>query len=372
MGFAPRVVDAARSEAFADGRRGVDEAVVKTLQHLLVESWLVHHPLQPFRRVNARQFRKIGSRRSGRGRCHCGGRRVPGMLLGDARQSRDHRLRLNRLGQETIHPRRKAALFFLVEGKGRHCQDFQLRKAGIGANHAGSVQTIHLGHLHIHQHDIPWTAIHHLVDSLAPILGLGHDGPLVDQDFTGHQPVGRHVVDQQYAKAGQASQKCRDFRCLHACRAAVHFGNGGREAGCGNRLEYQCTDFRTGERGFRLVLASGGDNDDARYRMRFGTQPASNLYATHARHVPVEKDHAIRVVPGFSNPLQGSAAAVGEVDRIAEFLEQLPVDGACNRIVVDYEHALVDLADACRLNSLINAEWYIEEEGSANAEFAGE
>ncbi len=166
-------------------------------QHLPHQGLLRRHPIDHLRVAFLQQLLQPP------------GHGLPGAQVGRRPACRHHpglhhrgqSRRVHGLGDEVIHPGLQAVLPVLFHGIGRHRHDGQAQALGQLPDGAGGAQSIHHGHLHVHQHQV--VGLHtHQIQGLLSIQRHIHLEPLVAQQFAGDLQVHLVVVHCQDAAEG--------------------------------------------------------------------------------------------------------------------------------------------------------------------------
>ncbi|MCW0438435.1 hypothetical protein NB723_003399 [Xanthomonas sacchari] len=109
-----------------------------------------------------------------------------------------------------IHARRQAGVDVVLRCIGGHRQDRQSRETRVGTDAPGRLQAIHARHLHVHHHHVEdLAAVAHALHARQAVLGQRHLRALGAQQFLGHLPVQRIVLDHQHAQPGQTRHALR-------------------------------------------------------------------------------------------------------------------------------------------------------------------
>ncbi len=114
-----------------------------------------------------------------------------------------------------VHAGGQALVAIGAEGARRHRDDGRRVELGHRADQARRLQAVHLGHLHVHQHQVIGASAHH-VDRDAAVVGHLHLQAHQPQQLGGQLLVDEVVVGDQHARVAMALHE----RLLHAaaCR----------------------------------------------------------------------------------------------------------------------------------------------------------
>ena len=118
------------------------------------------------------------------------------------RQRREHLLRIDRLRNVIVHARFEAAVAVPVERVGRQRDDRHRRKAFAPADGSGRLETVHDGHVHIHQDGIETPVVEN-AQRLDPVSCRRDLHPHGFEQVMDHFLVDRIVLDQQNVAAGE-------------------------------------------------------------------------------------------------------------------------------------------------------------------------
>ncbi len=101
----------------------------------------------PGKSVRTSRSGEDGSRGNGFGLRHRGLTLVAG-------DGREHRYRIDRLGDMVVHSRIQKPLAFLDGGMGGHRNNRQFGESRIGADTGRRLMAVHYGHLQVHKHNV--------------------------------------------------------------------------------------------------------------------------------------------------------------------------------------------------------------------------
>ena len=175
------------------------------------------------------------------------------------------------------------------------------RKPGSFAHRPRRGETVHLGHLHVHQdRDVLATGGPDHLQRLASVVRDVELDPEPPQDLTRHHLVGLVVLGQQHANVELPLERCveRATGRMHARTLRFHDRVEHRRGG--NRLRKKHVDAELGAARLFFLPCIGADEHD---RQRAGLLPRPNslggLESVHARQHPVEHDEAERIASSF-------------------------------------------------------------------------
>ena len=115
---------------------------------------------------------------------------------------RHQRMVVDRFGEAFNHARAKTAPRLLVQHMSRQADHRQA--GGNPTDAARGLVAIHLGHLHIHQHDVEgfWRG-GDPVDGLPAVFGKFDAGARFGEDIVENETICFHIFDHQHANARQ-------------------------------------------------------------------------------------------------------------------------------------------------------------------------
>ena len=211
------------------------------------------------------------------------------------------------------------------------------------------LESIHFGHLAVHQHHIEAVVGEHFKRLPAVFRELEFAPELLQhhrRDFA----VDRIVLDHQRA-AGKCASASRGA-CRDTGRHPQRFGDRAAQFSLADRLLQ--VDFDTGGARTRLFPRSGKGGQhqhSGRSEPRVGANPFRQFDAAHARHLHVDQGGFERRAGagGRLHFLKRALARFGSVAGHVPVLHLMQQDAAIGRIVFDHQHTLLRQAMPVRL-----------------------
>ena len=214
-----------------------------------------------------------------------------------ASQCLQERLPVDGFDDVIVHPGGEARIEVRLHRVRGHCNDRQVVQRRVFAYRPCSGETIHLGHLHVHQDSgVLSTGGPNHLQRLAAIVRDVELDPKPPQDLTRHHLVGLVVLSQQHLNVELPFERCveRPTGRMHA--RTLRFHDRVEQRRGGNWLGKKHVHAERGAARLLFLPCIGADEHD---RQRAGLlacpNPLSGLESIHARQHPVEHHEAERI-----------------------------------------------------------------------------
>ena len=231
-----------------------------------------------------------------------------------------------------VHARLKAPVAIFPGCVGGHRDHRQGLQAGIPADFARGLQSVHDRHLHVHQDDVVAARLR-LFDSQAAIFGKSDFETGILEQFDRHFLIEIVVFHEQHAGPSQAAHS----RSVVGRRT----GPGRRGRACDPECAHHALEKgRSTDRFYQHFLdadclcfpddffpAESGDHQQVGTAVRRqGLYPACQCQSFHSGHLPVEQDHSERrsLCSGGFDALKRCLAGVRQLHREAHVTDHVP------------------------------------------------
>ena len=217
-------------------------------------------------------------------------------------------IRINRLCHVVVHASFQAAIAVACHGVGRHRHDRKIGKLRQFPNFPCRGQTVHHGHLHIHQHCVVSVgSVKNFIDRDRPVFSDFNDQSGGLQQLPGHFLIEFVILDQQDAGAGDGAQislrndgwcsSLRDVLVGTPKRAHHRFEH---DRGT-RRFDQQILDarFPGGQQDFIAAIRCHHQQMGGLGQHQFANGLCGRD-SVHSRHLPVEKDNFVGLARRFS------------------------------------------------------------------------